>query len=95
MTADGEKLKPLVKRAQRRVKVKRVLGDGSYNSHENFEFLASEGIEPGINVREDYDPNCGGQREEVVRAYLKDPPGWKERVSYGQRWMAESAVSAS
>jgi len=24
-------------------------------------------------------PDCEGAREEVVRAYLKDPPGWKER----------------
>ena len=31
--------------------------------------------------------------EEVVRAYLKDPPGWKERVGYGQRWMAETFFS--
>lgn len=28
-----------------------------------------------------------------MRAYLKDPPGWKERVGYGQRWMAETFFS--
>ncbi|MGQ9733975.1 MAG: IS5 family transposase, partial [Candidatus Bipolaricaulia bacterium] len=95
VTADGEKLKPLVKRAQRRVKVKRALGGGGYDTHDNFKFLAACGIEAALKVREDSNPSCGGQREEVVRAYLKDPPGWKERVSYGQRWMAESAVSAS
>jgi len=77
-TSDGEKLKPLVKKARRKVKVKRVLGDGGYDTHDNFKFLAACGIEAGIKVREDSDPNCGGAREEVVRAYLKDPPGWKE-----------------
>ena len=73
-TSDEEKLEPLVKQAQRRVKVKRVLGDGGYDTHDNFEFLAACGIEAGIKVRGDSDPNRGGAREEVVRAYLKDPP---------------------
>jgi len=52
-THDREKLKPLVKKAQKKARVKRVLGDGSYDSHENFDFLASEGIEPCIKVRRD------------------------------------------
>ncbi len=94
-TDDGEKLAPLVRKARRKARVNKVLGDGGYDSHDNFKFLASEGIEPGIKVREDSNPNCGGAREEVVRAYLKDPPGWKERVGYGERWMAEGAASAS
>jgi IS5 family transposase len=92
-TDDGEKLVPLVRGAKRRARVKKVLGDSGYDSHENFEFLAAEGIEAGIKVREDSNPDCG-EREEVVRAYLQDPPGWKERVGYGRRWMAESAASA-
>jgi len=92
-TDDGEKLEPLVRKAKERAKVKRVLGDGGYDSHENFQFLAAEGIEPGIKVREDSNLNCGGARGEVARAYLRDPPGWKERVGYGQRWMAETFFS--
>jgi transposase len=44
-------------------------------------------------VREDSNPDRGGARKEVVRAYLKDPPGWKERVGYGWRWMAETFFS--
>jgi hypothetical protein len=56
-----------------------------------FKFFAS-GIEAGIKVREDSDPNCDGAKE-VVRAYLKGPPGWKKRVGYGQRWMAETFFS--
>ncbi len=55
---DGEKLKPLVEKARRCVKVKRVLGDGGYDSHENFGFLASCGIEAGIKVRRGSNPRC-------------------------------------
>jgi len=69
------------------------LGDSGYNSRENFEFLAASGIEAALKVQEDANPSSGGAREEVVRAYLKDPSGWKERVGYG-RGMAESAASA-
>lgn len=92
-TDDGEKLVSLVRGAKRKARVKKVLGDGGYDTHDNFQFLATEGIEAGIKVREDSNPDCGGEREEVVRAYLKDPPGWKERVGYGRRWMAEAFFS--
>jgi len=62
-TDEGEKLMPLVKRAKRKAIIKRVLGDGGYATHENFRFLAGEGIEPRIKVREDSNPNCdGGER---------------------------------
>jgi IS5 family transposase len=74
-THDEEMLVPLVRGAQRKVKVKGALGDGGYDTHDNFNFLASEGIDAGIKVREDSDPNCGGAREEVVRAYLRDQGG--------------------
>lgn len=33
-------------------------------------------------------------RGEVVRAYFQDPSGWRERVGYGMRWVAESFFSA-
>lgn len=75
------------------MKAKRVLGDGAYDTHDNFKFLAACGIETRIEVREDSGPNCGGAPEEAVRAYLQDPPGRKERVGYGRRWMAESFFS--
>ena len=41
------RIKFLVSKAKRRVKVKKVLGDGGYDSHENFNFLAEEGIRQG------------------------------------------------
>jgi hypothetical protein len=73
-THDGEMVVPVVRGAQRKVKVGSWVGDGGYDTHDNFNFLASEGIDGGIKVREDSDPNCGGAREEV-RAYLRDQGG--------------------
>ena len=93
-TNDGEKLLPLVMSSKRKAKVKRVLGDGGYDNHNNFNFLAEEGIEAGIKVRKDSNPNCGGAREEVVSAYLRDPSSWKEKVGYGKRWMVETFFSS-
>ncbi|MCM8747693.1 transposase [Thermomicrobiaceae bacterium CFH 74404] len=37
-TSDGEKLKPLVKKDGRKVKGKRVLGDGGDDTHDHFNF---------------------------------------------------------
>lgn len=30
----------------------------------------------------------------MVAEFLRDPEGWKGRVGYGMRWMAESAFSS-
>jgi hypothetical protein len=68
------------------------LGSGSYDTPDNFEFVAREGIKAEIEVREDSDPNCGGDREEVG-AYLRALLGWKSRVGYGQRWMVGRSFS--
>lgn len=43
-------------------------------------------------MREDSDPNCGGKRGEVVRAYLRHPPGWKKQIGCGQK-MVETFFS--
>jgi len=49
---DGKRLKRLIKRAkENKVRVKRILGDGSYDSKANFNFLTQEGIKPVIKVR--------------------------------------------
>jgi hypothetical protein len=92
-THDSERLKPLVRGARRRARIRKVLGDGSYDAKEVFEFLGGQGIAAGIKVRQDSNPACEGARGEVVRAYLSDPEGWKQAVGYGQRWMAESFFS--
>ena len=87
---DGEKFVPLVRQAQKKAKVAKVLGDGAYDRGSNFGFLASQGIGAGIQVREGSYPRGKGARGEVVRAYLADPKGWKQKVGDGRRWMAET-----
>ncbi len=57
---DGKRLKRLVNRARENVKVKRVLGDGAYDSKANFNFLAQEGIKPVIRVGKSSVPGAGG-----------------------------------
>ncbi len=86
-------LPSLVERACKKVKIRRVLGDGGYDSVENFEGLDALGIDAGIRVRKGSCGEGGGARGKVVRDYLKDPTGWRERVGYGQRWMVESFFS--
>lgn len=80
---ERENFKPLVKKA----KVKKVFGDGGYDSHDNFEFLSSEGIEAGIKVRRSSRIDCGGARRGVVRAYLREPLSWNRGIGYGRRWI--------
>jgi len=85
-THDGEKLVLLIEKARRKVKVKRVLGDGGYDTHENFKFLAACGIEAAdqseaaVLMR-----TAVGQGKRWCAPYLKDPPGRKERVGYGSQ----------
>jgi hypothetical protein len=40
---DGKKLKRLIKRAKEKIRVKRILADGAYDSKANFNFLAGRG----------------------------------------------------
>lgn len=92
-THDSEKLKPLVRQAQKKAKLEKALGDGGYDTKDNFEFLAGQGIEAGIKVRQNSYPACKGARGEVVRKYLANPQRWKKAVGYGKRWMAETFFS--
>ena len=73
-----------LRQAQKKAKGAKVLGDGGYDRGGNFEFLASQGIEAGMQVRKSSPPRGEGARGEVVRAYLADPEGWKQKVGYGR-----------
>jgi len=46
-------------------------------------------------VRKNSSPRARGfhARKRVVMEYLRNPEGWKHRVRYGLRWMAETAFS--
>lgn len=95
-TGDGGMLKPLVEQAERHCRVIKALCDGAYDSRVNFTFLEERGIEPTIKVRKNSSSRARGcqARRQTVLEYLRDPEAWKRRVSYGLRWMAETAFSA-
>jgi len=75
--------------------VKKALGDGAYDSKDNFNKLRKLKIEPGIKVRKNSSKKAGGSltRKKVVIEQLGDYDKWKERVGYGMRWVAESMFS--
>ena len=93
---DGRMLRSLVEEASSKAEVTKVIGDGAYDSRENFRFLAERGIEPCIKVRKNSSTKAKGcmPRKLAVIEQLKDPEQWKKKHSYGLRWMAESAISS-
>ena len=77
------------------IKIKSALGDGSYDSNENFKYLQKKKIKPAIKVRKNsiISPKNNKIRNREVsfnKGYLK----WKKKRKYGQRWMAETVFSS-
>jgi IS5 family transposase len=95
---DGKMLRRLVDNASSAAggnHVKGVLADGLYDSNNNFRYLSKNYIKPGIKTRGNSkvrSNNCQARNTSVIRqqANLKR---WKHSVSYGHRWMAETAFS--
>jgi IS5 family transposase len=72
-----------------------ALMDGAYDSNNNFQFLSFKGIQPAIKVRKD--SRCRKTnhyvRNKTVRSQKNNLQQWKDSVSYGQRWIAETVFS--
>jgi hypothetical protein len=94
---DGNRLKKLVDNASENNDVKRVIADRAYNdSKENFRYLFDNGIEAAIKVRKNSSHrsmDCYPRKVAVLRQ-LKDLKKWKNSVSYGYRWIAETVFSS-
>ena len=74
----------------------RVYGDGGYDSKENFNYLAENGIESVIKIRNNSSTKSRGSpsRAKRVREYRKlGYKRWRDRYRYGYRWSAESFFS--
>jgi transposase len=69
--------------------------DGSYDSNNNFQFLSFKGIQPAIKVRKN--SRCRKTnhylRNKAVKIQKNNLQEWKDSVSYGQRWIAETVFS--
>jgi hypothetical protein len=95
--SDGKMLKKLVNEASENNDVSRVLADdGAYDSKENFWYLDYNDIEAAIKVKKNSSGKARGcyPRKLAVLRQLSDFEKWKCSVSYGHRWIAESAFSA-
>src|SRR6476660_4410751 len=77
------------------IKIKSFLGDGAYDSNENFKYLQKKRIRPIIKVKRYsiISPKNNNARNKV-RFQIKDYQKWKKKRKYGQRWMAETAFSS-
>jgi hypothetical protein len=78
------------------IKIKSVLCDGSYDGNGNFKYLQNKRILAAIKVRKNSiitrKNNNLSNRE--VYSQLKDLLKWKKRMTYGKRWIAETAFSS-
>ncbi|MBI2185075.1 MAG: IS5 family transposase [Thaumarchaeota archaeon] len=94
---DGRRLKRLVNRARENVRVKRVLGDGAYDSRANFNFLARNHIKAVIRVRRNSVPKskgCQARKLAVIEQKAFKPKSWSRIHRFGYRWRAEGAFSS-
>ena len=79
------------------VMIDRVLGDGAYDSNATFKYLSENGIMPCIKVRKNSRvrwKTANLFRNLSVIAQRNDFERWKDSVSYGQRWIAETVFSS-
>lgn len=76
-------------------KISKALADGAYDSNSIFQFLTNRGILPCIRVRKNSKVKETNQffRNLSVIAQRNDFSRWKDSVSYGWRWIAETAIS--
>ena len=91
---DGRMFGRLVKGSANIANVKKVIGDGAYDSKVNFRLASELDIEPLLRVRKNASLKGGGcmpRKFAVVEQLGNDC--WKKEKGYGYRWMAESAFS--
>ncbi len=95
---DGMMLRKLIENAAaENNNVKRVIADGAYDSKENFRYLFDNDIEAAIKVRKNSSADKitdSHPRKIVVQQQLKNFEKWKDSVSYGYRWIAETVFSS-
>ena len=78
------------------IKIKSFMGDGAYDSNENFKYLKEKRIRPIIKVKRNSIISSRNNkiRNEKVQLQTKDYQKWKKKRKYGQRWMVETAFSS-
>jgi hypothetical protein len=75
----------------------KLFADGAYDSNSVFRYLSDNGILPCIKVRKN--ARVGWKKGSTLRnlsvlSQKNDLQKWKDSVSYGQRWIAETVFSS-
>jgi hypothetical protein len=75
--------------------VNTVIADGSYDNNKIFQFLSFSNIKPAIKVRKNSKCTKTNHylRNNSVKMQKNNLQQWKDSVSYGQRWIAETVFS--
>jgi predicted acylesterase/phospholipase RssA len=97
---DGKVMKNLVEgvlNSNHNIKIKSFLGDGAYDSNENFKYLKEKRIQPIIKVKRNsiVSSKNSNVRNREVQLQIKDYHKWKKKRKYGQRWMAKETAFSS
>ena len=96
---DGKVMKQLIEQVlnnNHNIKIKSFLGDGAYDSNENFKYFKEKRIQPIIKVKRNSIISYRNNkiRNKEVQVQTKDYYKWKKKRRYGQRWMIETAFSS-
>jgi hypothetical protein len=98
---DGKVMPRLIEHILKRndnrdIKIKSALGDGSYDSNDNFKYLQTKRIMPCIKVRKNSIISLKNNRlrNREAKFQTRDLLKWKKKKKYGQRWIAETVFSS-
>ena len=97
---DSKMMKKLVENVLKikpnKKKIKSLLGDGAYDSNDNFRVLNEKKIDPIIKVKRNsaviLSRNNMIRNKEVRQQKTKDFLKWKKKKRYGHRWMAKETA---
>jgi hypothetical protein len=98
---DGKVMPRLIEHILKRndnrdIKIKSALGDGSYDSNDNFKYLQTKRIMPCIKVRKNSIISLKNNRlrNREAKFQTRDLLKWKKKKKYGSRWIAETVFSS-
>ncbi len=75
-------------------RIKKVIANAGYDTHEFFRYLGERKIEPAVLVRKEAKISGDNPyRDRVVRAIRKGKKKWKKSADYGKRWLVEGFFS--
>lgn len=89
---DNRQFDNLVEKSKKKRKVNKVLGDGAYDTKENFN---RKDVEVAIRIRKNASNRADGSmaRKRAAKEQKENWDKWRTYNEYGKRWMAETVNS--